>query len=346
MKAVCYIEPGKVAVEDKPRPSISEGTDAIVKVSTTAICGSDLHLYHGRIPGMTKGFVVGHEVIGIVEDAGKDLRHIKAGDRVVVADLVACGTCWYCRRRMFVNCVKTGVFGYGEILGNLPGGQADYMRVPFADTTLGIAPAALSDEQALFAGDILVTGYVCAKNANIQTGDTVVVIGCGPVGILTQMCAQLYGPARVLAIDMVDSRLQFAKEIGSIPIDAKKGDVGQQVKELTEGRGADAVMEAVGNEAALASAFTMVRPKGTVSVVGVFVEPTANLPVGQAFFGEFTLRFGIGDSPRYREEVFALTEAGRLDPTRIISHHMSLEDAPKGYQMFDKKEAFKIILQP
>lgn len=160
------------------------------------------------------------------------------------------------------------------------------------------------------------------------------------------MCAQLYGPAQVLAVDMVDSRLKLAGEIGSVPIDARQGDVGQRVKEITGGRGADAVMEAVGNEAALASTFTMVRPKGTISVVGILVEPTATLPVGQAFFGEFNLRFGLGDSPRYRDEVFALAETGRLRPERIITHRMSLEEAPKAYQMFDQKEAFKIVLTP
>jgi threonine dehydrogenase-like Zn-dependent dehydrogenase len=346
MKAVCYVETRKVAVEDKPKPSIQEPTDALVKITTAAICGSDLHIYHDRMPGFTKGVVLGHEMMGIVEDAGKDVRGIKAGDRVVISDLAACGTCWYCRRRMFVNCVALAGFGTGPLFGNLAGGQAEYVRVPFADVNAGIPPATLSDEQALFAGDILVTGYTCAKNANIQTGDTVVVIGCGPVGILTQMCAQLYGPARVFAVDMVESRLQMAKSIGSIPINAKEGDVGPRIKEMTGFRGADAVMEAVGNEAALSSAFTMVRPKGTISVVGVFVEPTANLPVGQAFFGEFNLRFGLGDSPRYREEVFALTESGRLDPARIISHRMKLEDGPKGYEMFDKKEAFKVILNP
>jgi 2-desacetyl-2-hydroxyethyl bacteriochlorophyllide A dehydrogenase len=346
MKAVCYVEPGKITVEDRPKPGIEEATDAVVKVTTAAICGSDLHFYHGRIPGMTRGGIVGHEMIGIVEAAGKDVRYVKPGDRVVVSDFAVCGTCWYCRRRSFVNCTSARAFGYGEAFGNLPGGQAEFVRVPFADVTLGIPPASLSDEQALFAGDILVTGYACAKNANIRTGDTVVVIGCGPVGILAQMCAQLHGPARVLAVDMVESRLQLAKEIGSIPIDARDGDVGKRVKEMTGGRGADAVMEAVGNEATLASTFTMVRPKGTISVVGVFIEPAATLPVGQAFFGEFTLRFGLGDSPRDREEVFALTEAGRLNPARIISHRLKLDEAPRGYEMFDRKEAFKVILMP
>lgn len=218
--------------------------------------------------------------------------------------------------------------------------------MPFADTTLGVPPASLSDEQALFAGDILVTAYTCARNAQIQPGDTVVVVGCGPVGILAQMCAFLYGPARVLAVDMVPERLALAKEIGSVPIDARSEDVAARVREFTDGRGADAVMEAVGSEAALASTFGLVRPKGTISVVGVFVEPSASLPVGRAFFGEFTLRFGIGDSPRYRDEVFALTAAGRLKPERIVSHRLKLEEAPRGYEMFDRKEAFKVVLRP
>ena len=195
MKAVCFVDKGRVAVEDRPRPSIQDATDAVVRITKTAICGSDLHFYHGRIP-MAPGFVVGHEMLGIVEDVGIDVRTLKAGDRVVVSDIAACGSCWFCRRRYFVNCVQSKIFGYGERAGNLPGGQADFVRVPFADTTCGLPPPGLSDERALFVGDILVTGYTCAKNAGIQPGDTVVVIGCGPVGMFAQMCARLYGPAR------------------------------------------------------------------------------------------------------------------------------------------------------
>ena len=346
MKAVCFVDKGRVAVEDRPPPSIQDATDAVVRITKTAICGSDLHFYHGRIP-MAPGFVVGHEMLGIVEDVGKDVRTLKAGDRVVVSDIAACGSCWFCRRRYFVNCVQSKIFGYGERAGNLPGGQADFVRVPFADTTCGLPPPGLSDERALFVGDILVTGYTCAKNAGIQPGDTVVVIGCGPVGVFAQMCARLYGPARVIAVDMVPSRLALAQEMGSIPIDGSDAKAARtKIRELTEGRGADAVMEAVGIEASLQSAFFMVRPKGTISVVGAFSDRSVGLPAAHAFNGEWTLRFGLGDSARYREEVFALIEGGKLDPERIISHRMKLEEAPRGYEMFDRREAFKIILTP
>ena len=345
MKALCLVDKGRVAIEDRPRPTIEQPTDAVVRVTKTAICGSDLHFYHGKVP-VQPGFVLGHEILGVVEDAGKDVHVVKPGDRVVVSDLVACGTCWFCQRRYFVNCVKTQTFGGGEKMGNLPGGQADFVRVPFADTTCGVPPASLSDEQAIFVGDILVTGYTCAKNANIQPGDTVVVIGSGPVGIFAQTCAQLYGPARVIAVDMVPARLEMAKAVGSIPIegsDAKA--VRKQVREMTDGRGADAVLECVGHESAINTAFMVTRAKGTISVVGVHAG-ALGLPVAFALTLEWNLRFGMGDSPRYRDEMFALIASGKLDPTRIISHRMKLEDAPKGYEMFDKREAFKIVMTP
>ena len=346
MKAVCFVEKGRVAVEDKPRPSIQDSTDAVVKITRAAICGSDLHFYHGRIP-IPAGFVVGHEMLGIVEEVGKDVRALKPGDRVVVADLVACGQCWYCRRRLFVSCSNKKTFGMGELLGNLYGGQAEYTRVPFADTTCGLAPAKLSDEQALFVGDILVTGYTGAKNAGIQPGDTVVVIGCGPVGMLAQMCARLYGPSRVIAVDMVPSRLAMAAEKGAIAVDATDAKAARKrVKELTDGRGADCVIEAVGGEAAFQSACFFTRPKGTISAIGAQSDRSIGFPAAHAFDGEWTIRFGVGDSPRYREEVFALIESGKLDPASIISHRMKLEDAPMGYEMFDKREAFKIVLEP
>jgi threonine dehydrogenase-like Zn-dependent dehydrogenase len=346
MKATCFVEPGRVAIEDRPRPSIEEPTDALVKITNTAICGSDLHFLHGKIP-MAPGFVLGHEILGVVEDVGREVRALRPGDRVVVSDMAACGSCWFCRRRYFVNCLQSKTFGGGETMGNLPGGQADFVRVPFADTTCGIPPAGMSDEQALFVGDILVTGYTCAKNGDIEPGDTVVVVGCGPVGIFTQMCARLYGPARVIAVDMVPARLALAKELGAIPVDGSDPRAARkQIRDLTAGRGADVALEAVGGEAPFQSAGMFVRPKGRISIVGVSGRTTIGLMAAHALFGEWTIRFGVGDSPRYREEVFALIENGRLDPQRIITHRMKLEDAPRAYEMFDRREAFKVVLTP
>ncbi len=346
MKAVCFVELKKVAVEDRPKPTIQDPTDAIVKITKSAICGSDLHFYHGRIP-VEPGFVVGHEMLGTVEDVGKGVRGIKPGDRVVVSDIVGCGECWYCRRRYFTNCVKKKIFGMGVKLGNLWGGQAEYVRVPWADTSCGIPPEKVSDEQALFAGDILVTGYTGARNGGIQPGDTVVVVGCGPVGLLAQMCARLYGPAQVIAVDMVPARLAMAKELGAIPVDATDGKAARgRVKELTEGRGADVTIEAVGGEAPLNAACFFTRPKGTISVIGAHSDRAIQFPAVFAFDSEWTIRFGAGDSPRYRDEMFALLEAGQIHPEKIVSHRMSLEDAPKGYEIFDRREAFKILLNP
>jgi threonine dehydrogenase-like Zn-dependent dehydrogenase len=346
MKALCFVETGRVAVEDRPKPTIEEATDAVVKITRTAICGSDLHFYHGKLP-LARGFVLGHEMLGVVEDVGPEVRSLTPGARVVVSDMAACGRCWYCRRRYFVNCVQSKTFGGGETMGNLAGGQADYVRVPFADTTCGAPPEGLSDEQVLFVGDILVTGYTCAKNAGIQPGDDVVVIGCGPVGVFAQMCARLFGPARVFAVDMVPSRLALAESLGSIAIDGTDPKTARKkIRELTGGRGADVALEAVGGEAPLQAAGSVVRPKGTISVVGVSSDRFIDLPAPHALFGEWTLRFGIGDSPRYRDEVFALIANGRLEPQKIISHRMKLEDAARAYEMFDRREAFKVVLTP
>jgi len=346
MKATCFVEPGRVAIEDRPRPTIQDPTDAVVKITKAAICGSDLHFVHGKFP-MAPGFVLGHEILGVVEDVGRDVHAVKPGDRVVVSDLVACGTCWFCQRRYFVNCVHSQTFGGGEAMGNLPGGQAEFVRVPFADTTCGIPPAAMSDEQALFVGDILVTGYTCAKNGDIQPDDTVVVIGCGPVGVFAQMCARLFGPAQVIAVDMVPARLELAKQFGSIPVDGSDPKAARKkVRELTGGRGADVALEAVGGEAPFQSAGMFLRPKGHLSVVGVSGRTSIGLPAAHALSGEWTIRFGLGDSPRYRDEVFALIAAGKLEPERIITHRMTLDDAPRGYEMFDRREAFKVVLTP
>jgi threonine dehydrogenase-like Zn-dependent dehydrogenase len=345
MKAVRWYGTRDVRLEDVPEPSIQSPTDALLRVTTGAICGTDMHPYHGLLPNFVPGTILGHEFIGVVEQVGNGVQRFKPGDRALATDLVADGTCWYCRRGWHWQCVNRTLFGYGPLFGaDVPGGQAQYVRVPFADTVLHHIPDDLQDEQVLFVGDILTTGYVCALNGGIQPGDTVAVVGCGPVGILAQMCARLFGPAQVLGLDMVPNRLQLAERVGSIPIDVRE-DAAAQVKALTDGRGADVVLECVGTEEPLKQALQVVRPKGTISVVGVHIEEAFPWPGGLAFVNELTLRYGVGDAITYGERIIELIRRKRLDPTVIISHRLPLEAAVHGYELFDKREATKVVLK-
>src|SRR5947207_5255324 len=229
MKSAVYRGEKQVEVTDVPKASIGNATDALVKVTLAGVCGSDLHIYEGRIPG-TEGWGMGHEFVGVVEDVGPAVRRFKKGDRVVSSFFVACGHCHYCLRGWFNQCVQRGAFGYGEFFGALGGAQADYVTVPLADSTLEVIPDGMSDEQAIFVGDILATGFFAAERAEIKPGDTVAVVGAGPVGLMAIMCAQLFGPARVFVVDMVDSRLEFAQGMGAIPINAQETHPGEADK--------------------------------------------------------------------------------------------------------------------
>src|SRR5436190_22513101 len=221
MKSAVYRGEKQVEVSDVPKASISNATDALVKVTLAGVCGSDLHSYEGRIPG-TEGWGMGHEFVGVVEDVGPEVRRFKKGDRVVSSFFVACGHCHYCIRGWFNQCVQRGAFGYGEFFGALGGAQSEYVTVPLADSTLEAIPDGMNDEQAIFVGDILATGFFAAERAEIKPGDTVAVVGAGPVGLMATMCAQLFGPSRTFVIDMVESRLETAQELGGIPINARQ----------------------------------------------------------------------------------------------------------------------------
>jgi threonine dehydrogenase-like Zn-dependent dehydrogenase len=349
MKAITFHGTGDVRVESVPDPKVQDPTDVVVRITTSAICGSDLHQYHGRVAGIEPGVVLGHEFMGIVEEVGPGVRQLKCGDRVLAPFSVSCGACEWCRMRLPTQCSTTGraVFG-GRFGRQYPGGQAERIRVPFADYLCEKVPADMTDEQVFFLGDILSTGFFCAENAGIRPGDTVAVLGAGPVGLLALQSAHLFGPSRVFVVDRVDYRLKLAEELGGIPVNLDRGDPAEQLRGLTGGRGPDAVLECVGHEVPFAQAVQAVRAGGTVSSVGVYVEPSIGFPAREAFFKDLTLKMGICNARNYIVPLMGLVRAGRFQPTRIITHTMPLADGPKGYSIFDRKEdrAIKVMLKP
>ncbi len=350
MKAITFHGVSDVRSEEVADPKLVDATDVILKITTSAVCGSALHQYHGRGGTLIqKGALMGHEFMGVVEETGAAVRGVRKGDRVVVPFSVSCGHCEWCRNRLPTQCTTTGraVFGgrFGHVFG---GGQAERVRVPFADHLCEKVPAAMSDDDAIFLGDILSTGYCCAENGSIRPGDTVAVFGAGPVGLLAMQSAQLFGPARVFAVDRVDYRLKLAAEFGAEPVNLDKGDPAEQLRSLTGGRGPDVVLECVGHETAFTQAIQAVRAAGTVSSVGVYVETSMGFPAREAFFKDLTLKMGICNVRNYIITLMPLVQRGKLTPSRIITHTMPLADAPKGYAIFDKKEdrAIKVMLKP
>jgi len=355
MKAITFHGTGDVRVESVADPKIMEATDAVVRITTSAVCGSDLHPYHGRgaAPGgpplVESGSVMGHEFMGVVEEVGAGVTRVKKGDRIIAPFSISCGSCDWCRMRLPTQCTTTGraVFG-GRFGKQFPGGQAEWIRVPFADHMCEKVPAGMADEQVFFLGDILSTGYFCAENAGIRPGDTVALFGAGPVGLLALQSAQLFGPSRVYVVDRVDYRLKLAEEMGGIPVDLDKVDPVAELRRLTGGRGPDAVLECVGHEVPFGQAIQSVRPGGTVSSVGVYVENSIGFPVREAFFKDLTLKMGICNARNFILPLMPLIQAGKLQPTRIITHTLPLADGPMGYAIFDKKEdrAIKVMLKP
>lgn len=333
-----------VLAEDLERPTVQGDGDAVVRVTRSAICGTDLHPYRGEIPGFLEGTVLGHEFVGVVEEVGDAVTAVRPGDRVVASDVVACGRCWWCRRGAHYQCDQVTLFGYGEVVGPyLPGGQAEYVRAPFADVVLSPIPDGLSDEQALFVGDILTTGFTAASEAGIEPGDVVAVVGCGPVGLFAAVSALYLGAAVVLAVDPDPARRAAAEAEGARGV-APEG-LTAALADLTGGRGADAVLEAVGSDAALACAVASVRAKGTVVAVGAHHSPAYPLHTGDAFGRELTLRWAVGDPISTRDRLVPILQAGRIDPTSVISHRLPLDAAVQAYDLFDRREATKVVLE-
>lgn len=389
MKALCWHGKNDIRCDTVPDPQIQQAGDVIIKVTSCAICGSDLHIFDGVIPGMESGDVLGHETMGEVMEVGAEVKNLKVGDRVVVPFTISCGECFFCKRGFFSGCERSnpnhkmaeklwghspaGLFGYSHILGGFPGGQAEYLRVPYADVGPIKVPASLTDDQVLFLSDIFPTGYMAAENANISEGDTVAIWGCGPVGQFAIKSAFLLGAGRVIAIDTVPERLALAKASGAITLDFKEDDVYEKIQELTGGRGADACIDAVGTEADATGSFDSVidrvkvatfmgtdRPHvlrqaihccrnfGTISIVGVYGGFLDKIPMGSAINRGLTFKMAQTPVQHYLPMLLERIEKGEIDPSFVITHHASLADGPEMYKTFREKQdgCIKVILKP
>ena len=389
MKALCWYATNDVRVERVPDPQILNPRDAIIKVSLTAICGSDLHLLNGFIPTMKRGDILGHEFMGEVVEVGRDTKKLKIGDRVVVPFTIACGHCYFCEHGMFAACDNSnpnawmleaaygfsgsGLFGFSHMMGGYAGGQAEYVRVPFADVGPYKVPDGLSDEQVLFLTDIFPTGYMAAENCNITPGDTVAVWGCGPVGQFCIASAWLLGASRVIAIDREPQRLMMAADQGKAEVlDLTRVDIYEALKDMTGGRGPDACVDAVGMEAhgntlgdwydkaktatlmatdrlgALRQAIHCCRKGGTVSIPGVYGGVLDKVPMGAAFAKGLTFKMGQTHVHRYLPKLMDHIQRGDIDPSFVITHRARLDDAPNAYKSFRAKHdgCIKVVMKP
>lgn len=347
MRAVLFEDVGRLRVGDYPEPSLLDPRDAVVRVTTAAICGSDLHLLRGRIPGMRPGSPIGHEFVGTVEAVGDGVTRFRAGDRVVDSFLIACGRCWFCGRREYNNCEQLWVLGYGMFTGDLDGAQAEYVRIPVADLNLHAVDPSLSDEHAVFAGDILTTGVYICERARIRNGDVVAIVGAGPVGLLTLMNARAYEPERVFVIDVTPDRLALAERFGATPLDSSKVNPVVEIQRATGERGADVVIDCVGQPAAFTTALDAVRAGGTVAVIGVYSELSYDFPLGEIWRRGITIVMGgTCNVQGYWDRALDLVKAGTIDPAVLVTHTLPLEEGVKGYELFESREALKVVLKP
>ncbi|HMD45215.1 MAG TPA: alcohol dehydrogenase catalytic domain-containing protein [Acidimicrobiales bacterium] len=345
MRAVVLDGERSVSVSEVPDAALSGPDGVVVGVEQAAICGSDLHLYHGEVGGL--GIRLGHEFIGTVLEAGPDVRRFRPGSRVLVSGVIGCGRCPACVAGDPVACRNDGLAIFGTGL-DLPGGQAEAVAVPAADVFCLDVPEAVTPEQALLLTDILPTGYLAALRAQISPGSTVAVIGLGPVGILALMCAQLFGPARVLAVDRVPDRLRRAEELGAEPLDAGQAGAADLIRQATGGWGAPSVIEAVGSDVTLGEALHAAAPDGTVSVVGVNLAMAFPFPITLALLRSLTFRVTLAAIPSTWEALVPLLESGRLHPDAVFTHRMGLSEAPLAYRTFDDRTdgVLKVMLDP
>jgi 2-desacetyl-2-hydroxyethyl bacteriochlorophyllide A dehydrogenase len=344
MRAVTYQAPGEVRVDEKPEPEVTSPDEAVIRVEATGVCGSDLHIYHGRV-AIEPGFTIGHEYVGTVLATGDRVTSVAEGDRVLGAFLTACGECFFCQRGYFQQCDSGRVFGHGATLGSLQGAQADQLLIPQADMTLRRVPEGLADDVALFAGDVMGTGYHAADALDLEQGSTAAVLGLGPVGLCAIQTAREAGAERVIAIDSVEERLKVAESFGAIPLHLTEDDVRGRVKEETEGRGVDGAVDAVGHPDALGMACRLARKSGTVSAIGVYAEPI-ELHMGIVWIKGLTLRTGQANVIKHLDPVLERLVSGELDPAPLVTHHMQLDEAPEAYEVYDRHEALKIVLTP
>lgn len=335
MKAVVFKEVGRLELEERPMPQLQGPEDAVVKVTLTSICSSDLHIKHGAVERAVPGTVLGHEFVGVVVKAGEGVKRFRPGDRVAVNVETFCGKCYFCRRGYVNNCMDQNG---GWALGcRIDGGQAEYVRIPFADQGLTRIPDEVTDEAALFTGDILSTGYWSASIAEIRPADTVAVIGAGPTGLCSMMCARLYGPGLIVAVDTSDERLRLAREQGlaDVTVNPLREDAEAVVLELTEGRGADSVLEAAGGEDTFQLAWRLARPNGVVCVVALYDRPQV-LPLPQMYGKNLVFKTG-GVDASCCEEIMKLIQRGRLDTRCLITHRTDLEHILEAYDVFENK---------
>jgi threonine dehydrogenase-like Zn-dependent dehydrogenase len=389
MRALVFHGQHNIKTETVDDPVIKDPTDIIVKVTATAICGSDLHLYNGYIPTTENGDIFGHEFMGEVVETGRSVKNLKKGDRVVVPFPISCGTCFFCSHQMYSLCDESnpnyemaekmygyspaGIFGYSHMLGGFQGGQAEYVRVPFADVGPFKIENGISDEKVLFLSDILPTGYMAVENCDIQPGETVAVWGCGPVGLFAIQCARLFNPGKIIAIDRFPERLNMAEAFGALTIDYSKVDnVITELKEMTNGRGPDCCVDAVGMEAhgeglmgfydkvkqtirlesdratALREVIQAARKGGKVSIAGVYGGITDKFPLGAMMNKGLTIRTGQTHVHKYMRPLYEKILSNEIIPESIITHRFSLEEGPKGYDIFKKKEdnCVKVVMFP
>jgi threonine dehydrogenase-like Zn-dependent dehydrogenase len=389
MKALCWHGKEDVRVESVPDPELLNPRDAIIEITRTAICGSDLHLYDGFIPTLEPGDILGHEFMGVVVDVGRDVTKLRKGDKVVVPFTISCGRCFFCQKGLYSCCDNSnpnawlaekmygespaGLFGYSHMLGGYAGGQAQYVRVPFADVGPLKVPSDIDDEKVLFLSDIFPTGYMAAENCNIQPGDVVAVWGCGPVGQFAIRSAQLLGAERVIALDRIPERIRLAQQAGAEVVNYEDcDDVVEELKYRTGGRGPDACIDAVGMEAhgttvgaiydevktrtmmatdrpnVLRQAIQVCRKGGTVSIPGVYGGLLDKIPFGAAFNKGLTMKMGQTHMQKYMQPLFERVMNNEIDPSFVITHRVALRDAPAAYRTFRDKqdECIKVVLDP
>ena len=387
MRALTYHGAKDVRVDNVPEPKLQEKDDVILRVTATAICGSDLHLYRGKIPATEEGDIIGHEFMGVVEEVGPEVTAVKKGDRVVIPFVIACGNCFFCQHDLMSACETTNtgpgaainkkiipppaaLFGFSHLYGGIPGGQAEFVRVPKGNFNPFKVNGSLSDEKVLFLSDILPTAWQAVTNANITKGSTVAIYGAGPVGLLSAACAKMLGAEQIFVVDHNDYRLQYAKDTyGAIPVNFDKVDAAEFIIEHTKGhRGVDGVIDAIGFEAkgsmletimtnlklegssaaALRQCMAAVRRGGVVSVPGVYAGPIHGFLFGDAFDKGLTFKMGQTHVHKYLPQLLEYIENGDLSPEAIITHRMNLSDAAKGYEIFEKREeeCRKVILTP
>ncbi len=343
MRAVVLRGPGEVHLDEVPDPVLRAETDAVVRIAVTAICGADLGPLHGKIPGFEYGTILGHEFAGVVVDVGSRVNSVRPGQRVTNMSLVADGTCAACRAGRVTQCSGRALFGYSGVYPRLDGAQAELVRVPHADTVLSPLPESVSDEAAVFLADNLPTAYDAVVRGEVTSEDLVCVVGLGAVGLMAVMIALDIG-ATVFAVDGVADRRQLAAGLGAQVFQPEE--VGDAIAGATEGLGADVVVEAAGTPGALGAALQLARGRGIVSVVGAHFEPDYPLNNGLMFARELTLRFSIGDSLAHRQKLISMISEGRLDPARVVTHRMPLDEAVEAYRLFDSREATKVAMTP